>query len=170
MASLDPTSSRLLPPTNVRGLPPDRAWDLSGHGPRLVRAGSAASGVIVLLVSALVVTAIVNVLADVATNRPDPDLVGRVSLVDMEIGQKIQGSRSVESVAEALWISCRGTLPDEVTARSIEQVAGGRVEMVLEPAIGRNSQRRFVGCLQDLNLDRVLAEVESVRNLPVEPS
>ena len=166
MASLDPSAGRLVPPPSTRGLPSKRSWDLSGGGPRLVRVGGVASGIVVLLVSALVVTAIVNVLADVATNRPDPDLVGRVSVVDMEIGQKIQGARSAENVAEAFWISCRGTLPDEVTARSIARVADGRVQMVLDPAIGRNSQRRFVGCLEDLNLDRVLADVESVRNVP----
>jgi hypothetical protein len=166
MASLDPMSTRFLPPPAAPGLPPDRAWDLSGHGPHLVRVGSAASGIIVLLVSALVVTAIVNVLADVATNRPDPELVGRVSVVDMEISQKIEGARSADTVAEAFWISCRGTLPDQVTARSIELVAAGRVRIVLDPAIGRNSRRRFVGCLEDLNLDQVLADVEGVWNVP----
>ena len=166
MAPLDPPVTPLVPPSSVRGLPPDASWALSAPGTRLVRVGSAASGLVVLLVSALIVTAVVNVLADAATNRPDPDLAGRVSIVDLQIGQKIPVARTVESVAEAFWISCRGTLPDQVTTRSIERVGEGRVHLVLEPAIGRNSQRRFVGCLEDMNLDRVLADVESVRNVP----
>jgi len=89
-----------------------------------------------------------------------------VSTLELSVGQKGAEAGSARSVAEALWISCRGTLPDEIRATAIEPLGVGRVRMTLEPAIGHNSQRRFVGCLEDATLDLVQAEVTSFENVP----
>jgi len=167
LAPLDPVRGGLIPSTRTRGVPPDRDWDLASSGPRLVHVGSALSGVVVLLVSGLLATALGSVLWDVAVNRPDPELLGERSSLEISIGQKGEDADPAGHVAEALWISCRGTLPEGVQATAIEPLGADRVHMTLEPAIGRNSQRRFVGCLEDATLDLVQAEVTRFENVPV---
>ncbi|HEX6230638.1 MAG TPA: hypothetical protein VF029_02890, partial [Actinomycetota bacterium] len=125
----------------------------------------ALSRVVGLAVLALLLTAAINVLADVTVNRPDPRLLGQLSVIELSVGQR-SGDRSDVRVTEALWVSCRGVLPDEVATRSIEAIGSSSVRIVLQPALGHNTQRRFVGCLQDATLDLVQAEVTSFDNVP----
>ena len=145
-------------------LRPD-AWDLRDPGASMVRVGSLASAAVVLLVTALLVTAAVNVLADATMNRPDPELDGRVSRIDLDVDQK--GKREpAAAVAEALWVSCRGTLPGEEGTATITPLGPDRARITLDVALGTNGERRFTGCLQDGTLDLVRAEVVAFENVP----
>jgi hypothetical protein len=38
---------------------------------------------------------------------------------------------------------------------------------VLRPAVGEYDERQLVGCLEDLTVDRVLADVETFRTYPI---
>ncbi len=169
MASLETPRGALVPPTNARDLPSDAVWAFRAGGRRVVHVGSALSGAVVLLVSGLLATAVVSVLWDVAVNRPDPTLVGQVSSLELAVSQKSFGARSVDDVTEALWIFCRGTLPANTRLVAIEALRGDRVRVTLAPAIGRNSERRFVGCLEDATLDLVQADVTRFENVPSAP-
>jgi len=71
LAALEPLRGGLVPSTRTGGVPGGREWDLVTPGPRLVHVGSALTGAVVLLVSALLATSLVSVLWDVAVNRPD---------------------------------------------------------------------------------------------------
>lgn len=162
LSILDPPSGPLVP---SRTEAPRTDDDLEARQPA-GRASRAMSSIAVLLVVALLVATAVNTLADLAQNRPDPDLVGKASTYTLEIRVRDpdQGV-SVARVADALWISCRGTFPQDVTA-SVLSVNGPYVRMRLDPAIAHNARRRFFGCLQDLTLDGALAEVHSFENVP----
>jgi hypothetical protein len=117
-----------------------------------------------MLVAALLVTAAVNVLADATMNRPDPELSGRISRIDLEVEQKGTVDPPVD-VAEALWVSCRGTLPAEAGTATITPLGPDGARITLDVALGTNGERRFTGCLQDGTLDLVRAEVVGFENV-----
>lgn len=130
------------------------------------RGRRATSSAVALVVTALLVTAIVNTLAGLTQNRPDPELVGMVSTVTLEVHVRDEDAGvPAATVADALWVSCRGTLPDEVSATRVS-TDGRLVSMRLDPAVARNAKRRFVGCLQDLTLEGALARVMAFDNGP----
>jgi hypothetical protein len=45
----------------------------------------------------------------------------------------------------------------------LQPLGGDRYRVVLRPALGRHGELKLVGCLEDLTIDRVLADVKSVR-------
>ena len=49
----------------------------------------------------------------------------------------------------------------------LDALGDGRYRVVLRPAVGDHDERKLVGCLEDLTVDRVLGDVESFRTLPV---
>jgi hypothetical protein len=53
--------------------------------------------------------------------------------------------------------------------QGLEPLGGGRYRAVLHPALGKHDGRQLIGCLEDLTVDRVIADVESVRTLPAGP-
>ena len=103
----------------------------------------------------------VDSLADATQNRPDADLTGMVSTVDLQISHK--ANRATIDTAEVLWFGCRGTLPRSIDATSIT-ATGNTARFVLEPAVGHYAQRRFQGCLQDATFDLVKAKVTGFTN------
>jgi hypothetical protein len=98
-------------------------------------------------------------------NRPDPDLAGRVSRLEIDVDQK-GAIDPVDDVAEALWVSCRGTLPDEAERATITPLGADGARITLDVALGTNGERRFTGCLEDGTLDLVRAEVVRFENVP----
>jgi hypothetical protein len=48
----------------------------------------------------------------------------------------------------------------------LEPLGEGRYRALLQPAVGQHDERQLVGCLEDLTVERVLGDVESVRTLP----
>jgi hypothetical protein len=111
--------------------------------------------VTVLIVSVLLF-AFVNVLADVTQNRPDPLPTGALTTYDVQVELR-DGSTADRAIPITLWLSCRSHLPGREA--TIDGGDGGRFEITVRPSVGRNDDRRFVGCLEDVRLDRVLVDV-----------
>jgi hypothetical protein len=42
----------------------------------------------------------------------------------------------------------------------LAEVGGSTVRMTVTPSLPENAERRFIGCLADLQLDRVLVSIE----------
>jgi hypothetical protein len=100
--------------------------------------------------------AFVYVLAGMTMNRPDPPPVGAMTVYELQID--LRDDSVVEAaIPETLWLSCRAHLPGH--AASVSGGDEGRFALSVSPAVGRNDDRRFVGCLEDLRLDRVLVDV-----------
>ncbi|MFA9563322.1 MAG: hypothetical protein ACERLM_01240, partial [Acidimicrobiales bacterium] len=59
-------------------------------------------------------------------------------------------------------------LPDETQLIESAETPGALGRLVIAPALGRTSQRRFVGCLEDATIDRVHAEVVSTEQVELE--
>lgn len=150
-----------FPPTP----PPARAWAIRAAGRPLVRAGSAAKGVVAAAITALAVVATVNTLAEWTKSRPDPVVGGGASVFELHVVTK-GAVRPADGVAEALWISCRNRLRADSRADAFTDIGNGGASFVVTPALGRNALRRFQGCLEDATLDLVQATVVDVTATP----
>jgi hypothetical protein len=160
--SIDARLARLEPPSGGLAEPSSLGWDepLGAAGsPRLHE--HVASAVVVLLALALLVVASVNTIAGLTRNRPDPHVEGSATTFEVAVSVR-DADVSASRVADALWVSCRANVPDEVDA-TIASGPGSSVRLRLEPAIGHNARRRFVGCLQDLTVEGALAHVTAWR-------
>ena len=115
------------------------------------------TGWIVMLLAAGVLTvAFVNVLAEWTKNGPDPPPAGPVTTYEIQIELR-DGATVGAAIPQTLWLSCRAHLPGhDATVRSS---GDGRFVVSVRPSVGRNDDRRFVGCLEDVRLDRVLVDV-----------
>ena len=121
---------------------------------------------IALATAGLLVGAAIDVLADAAQSRPDPIQRSGVSEVTVHIGYRSDDHVPVESTAQALFESCRLRLPGDAHFLAPPKVVEARTVMVtIEPALGPLGMRRLGGCLEDLTLDGVRAELVSVRHL-----
>jgi len=108
------------------------------------------------LVAVLAVVASVVALADATQNRPDAALPGSVTTVSFTVSTTRLARRGDPAAAAALWAVCSATVPGTVSAAEAD---GDAWKATVEPAIGEHGQKRLVGCLEDLTLDRVIGRV-----------
>ncbi len=119
----------------------------------------------VAIVLALVAVTIggLDVLADATQSRPDPVRADEVTelVLDVDVDRFHPGEAAA---AAALWSVCAAqTRSRPTTPGGPEAIGDGRYRLVLAPAIGEHDERKLVGCLEDLTIDRVLGDVESFR-------
>jgi hypothetical protein len=123
------------------------------------------------IVAALIVVIALSIdtLGDLTQTRPDALDEDTVSELVMSVDQDRFGSGR-DAAADALWSVCYAQTSSEMAGeRGLEPLGGGRYRAVLHPALGKYDGRQLIGCLEDLTVDRVLADVESVRTLPAAP-
>lgn len=119
-----------------------------------------------LVVIGLVVAGVlvVDVLGDLTQVRGDPVVEGSHSEVVMELSGR-RYKHDLDNGAENLVAACAGTTFMRVAEDSgVTKVGPGRYRFTVEPALGTYNQRKLVGCLQDLTVDHLLAEVMSVEH------
>ncbi|MGD9704126.1 MAG: hypothetical protein AB7Q42_08145 [Acidimicrobiia bacterium] len=134
--------------------------------PRGQRWARAATMTIVVATAALMLGAAIDVLADATESRPDPTERSGVTEVTVHIGYRTDDQVPVESTAQALFESCRLRLPGNARLVTQPHVVEARtVAVTIEPALGPLGIRRLGGCLEDMTLDGVRAELVSVRHL-----
>jgi hypothetical protein len=116
-----------------------------------------------------VVALSVDFLGDLTQTRADDLDNDTVSELVMSVSQdRFGGGR--DAAAGALWSVCYAqTSSDMAGEQGLEPLGGGRYRAVLHPALGEHDGRQLIGCLEDLTVDRVIADVESVRTLPAAP-
>lgn len=121
-----------------------------------------------VIVAALVAVIALSIdfLGDLTQTRPDALDNDVVSELVMAVDQdRFGGGR--DAAAGALWSVCYAQTSSQMAGeRGLEPLGGGRYRAVLHPALGKYDGRQLIGCLEDLTVDRVLADVESVRTLP----
>ena len=105
----------------------------------------------------------VDTLAAQTQNGGDPVIEGTTHL-DLQV---VYGRpAAVVDTAEAFWAVCRAALPSGIDVVDITATGSDRVRMSLSPALGRHGSRRFLGCVEDVTLDRVQASVVGVETIP----
>ena len=107
----------------------------------------------------------VDFLGDLTQSRPDPVYTNEVSEIILSVDQDRFGGGQ-EAAADALWAVCSAQTTSRMAGDGFRSLGDGRYRAVLHPAVGDNDERQLVGCLEDLTVERVLGDVESVRTLP----
>ena len=113
--------------------------------------------IVALVLAVLAGTLGLDVLADATQTRPDTFVPGSESRVTIEL--RTNGSIRGLEAAQALWGTCQGTVPNDVTDAGFYSVGNGRFAFELEPALGKNGERRLRGCLSDATIDNVQGRV-----------
>jgi hypothetical protein len=155
-----------LPVAPLAPGPGDRDLDLSldpgpehgaARGRRLLHGLVVVGTVVLLLVG-------VGFLREAAESRPDAGEGGSTTLL-LEVSTRETGS-TTQQIVDALWIACRLRLPPDAELLSARVVGPGEAELVVAPSLGRTDHRKFVGCLEDAVLDRVVADVTAWQSSP----
>lgn len=115
-----------------------------------------------LALAVLAGTAGIDVLSDATQTRPDALVPGSESVVTIEI--RTNGSIRGLAAARSLWGTCRGTVPNDLAKDGIQGLGGNRFTLRLEPALGKNGERRLRGCFSDATIDNIQSRVVSVQD------
>ncbi|MGW6729653.1 hypothetical protein ACWF9G_27450 [Nocardia sp. NPDC055029] len=111
---------------------------------------------------AIVAAAGVTAMADemqFRTDRGEPDTR---TIVTFDAESRTGGS--TEDPALIVWKNCRSTV-NHVQIRSGPAEHDGAWTIVLNPALGVHTERRFLGCIRDLNVDGITGEVIHAQRL-----
>lgn len=165
LASLTLPDGGLVPPPDGDRRPGDRWFEEAPHAPatgRWEKLTWTAAG----LVGALLLWAAIDVIGDATQARPDADLTGFATVIELRIDDAdgVAGSGD----ADALVVACRPRLP--ATSRVTEVRAAGTegvFVVVIEPALGDTGSRRFRGCLEDATLDLIEADLIRMDRVPL---
>jgi hypothetical protein len=117
----------------------------------------------VLAITGLVLVTGVAWLREGLEHREDDLRADRATMLTVEL--RATGGRVTEEDARLLWLTCSRGLTREQRAADW-RLSGHRMLLTIRPALGEHQQRQLVGCLEDLALDHVRAEVRSVRDVP----
>ncbi|MGH9223830.1 MAG: hypothetical protein ACRD2W_08625 [Acidimicrobiales bacterium] len=123
-----------------------------------------------LLILFAVAAAGVDVLGDLTQTRPDRVKAGSRSEIVLQVSERSGRRPARFETAEGLWYACRHVAPTRLAAPGLVDIGGGRFKAVTEPALGEHAWRRLQGCLEDMTIDRVRAEVVSKRDVAPAPS
>jgi hypothetical protein len=119
-----------------------------------------------LLVLVLAVAAAITIaeLADLTQSRPDKVDAAAVTEIVLDVDQDRFGTGE-DGAADALWAVCAAQTRSRADDDGLQRVEDGRYRVVLSPAVGHHDERKLVGCLEDLTVDRVRGNVQSIRTL-----
>jgi hypothetical protein len=120
---------------------------------------------VVFVVVAIALGFGVDILGDLTQSRPDPVYADEVSEIVLSVDQDRFGGGE-DAAADALWAVCAAQTNSRMADDRLQSLGDSRYRAVLQPAVGDNDERQLVGCLEDLTVERVLGDVESVRTLP----
>lgn len=138
----------IAPATAVRFVPPP------SHFPR---SGRVATWVAVILAGLVLLAGAIGLLAELTMYRPDTRPTTGSTTYSMLVELR-EGGGDRATVVQALWLSCRENVTDGAHA-DITATDAGHVTMTVRPEVARNDDRRFVGCMEDVTLDRVRVDV-----------
>lgn len=164
LAHLEPPEGGLVPPPAGDRVPPHLLLD-DPPRPETPRGWRLTLRALAVVLASGLVAAGIDVLADATQARPDADLSGYVTVIELEVADRA-GGRSPRLAAEALWVSCRPRLPVGTSAVELVTVEEGVVRLTLEPALGDTGERRFRGCLEDATIDLIDAHLLEMWRLP----
>lgn len=121
-----------------------------------------------LLLLGLVVATVFGIdwLADLTQNRPDRNVPGSRSEVVLDVTVRHHYDPGTLTTAQGLWGACQHTAFRRLVEPGMVEIGEGRFRVVTEPALGEHAWRRLKGCLEDVTVDRVKADIVSKRDFP----
>lgn len=124
-----------------------------------------------LALAVLVAAAIAGVdwLGDLTQDRPDRVASGSRTEVVLDVHVRHERAPARLATAQGLWGACQHTVSQRLAAPGLIDLGEGRFRAVTEPAIGDHAWRRLQGCLEDMTIDRIRAEVVAKRDFTPSP-
>jgi hypothetical protein len=89
--------------------------------------------------------------------------------IELRVDQK-RVVRPLPVVVADLWVSCHNRVPGDPRIVAVDELDDHHVTVTIDQAFGRVGKARIIGCLEDLTLDLVLADVLRFDSRPLEPS
>lgn len=102
-------------------------------------------------------------LAELTQNRPDPERPGTATELTLQV--RTRGGFPPALAGQGLWGTCQQTVEQARLRDPATDLGGGRLVLVVEPALGRHAVRRLTGCLEDATVPRVTADLVGRRDL-----
>jgi hypothetical protein len=107
----------------------------------------------------------IDQLADLTQDRPDPVEPGSRTTVTFKVTSRLHPTGQLAD-AQALWGACQGTSHAVALEPGVEPAGPGRFAVTVTPRLGAHAARRLRGCLEDVIIDRVQAQVVDLRDQP----
>ena len=165
LATLAPSTEGLVPPAGASPEPEPAVADAGAPRQKDPFHRVALWVTVVVLVAAVAIG--IDELRDATMSTPDPADPDAVMVLTLDVDTR-EAFGSVDDLAEALYVACRVRLPDETQLIESTETPDGAGRLVVAPALGTTSKRRFVGCLEDITIDRVEAQVMRTEKVPVD--
>ena len=165
LATLAPATEGLVPPV---GAAPEPAPAVGDPGTRRGRDPLHRAALWVTVVVVVVGAGIgIDALRDATMSTPEPVDENAVLVLTLDVDTR-EAFGSVDDLVEALYVDCRVRLPNETRLIESAETPEAFGRLVVAPALGSTTQRRFVGCLEDATIDRVNAEVVTAEQVALE--
>lgn len=101
-------------------------------------------------------------LMDATMTRHDDVSAGSRLEVELSISMHAGAEASEEEIAEALVVVCQLEVSGGGSTDELEPLGNGNYRFVMTPGLDEADRRQLTGCLQDLRIDNVLANVVSM--------
>jgi hypothetical protein len=119
----------------------------------------------VVLAGALVVVGVLatDALGDLTQSRPDHVAPDSRSAIVLHVSGR-EYLQDLDDGARNLWAACAGTTSRRLVddADAFTEVGTDAYRFVVQPALGRHTRRKLVGCLEDLTVDNLVGDVVSI--------
>ncbi|MGH8976660.1 MAG: hypothetical protein ACRDV7_01200 [Acidimicrobiia bacterium] len=109
----------------------------------------------------------IKVIGDATQTRPDERHRDRMTSVVVHLEGKSY-RQSLDVAAQALYGKCSATVGGNLVDPGIERLSSGQYRFAMTPSLGEHGKERLFGCINDLSIERLRSNVESVEELPVE--
>lgn len=117
---------------------------------------------VTIIVLVLLGAVALDVIGDKTQTRPDVVRPGSTSEVVFSLRSKMARDRQV--TAEGLWGACQGTVNSRLLEPGVVRLSESTFRLTLGPELGDHARTRLTGCLEDGTLDRVVANVVSIKS------
>ncbi len=152
----------------ARLLTPDLPLGAGSDGSRSAGVSTAGSAwwprlrlVAVIVVAAIAIGLGVDAIGDATQSRPEIPALPGTTIIELDISQRGE-VRPPADVAATLWVACRSRVPSRVALLSTLTTSADSARLTLDHRLGDLHRRRLAGCLGDLTVTSVLAEVEAM--------
>lgn len=117
---------------------------------------------VLIIIGAFVVDAI----GDATQTRDDVRHTDQATQIVFHVEGK-HFRQSLDTAAFALFGKCAATVGGHVVEPGIEPVGPGDYRFAMTPTLGDHGKERLLGCMNDLSVDRLRSNVESVNDVPL---
>ena len=108
----------------------------------------------------------VDAIGDATQTREDARRTDQMTQIVFHVEGK-HFRQSLDTAALALFGKCAATVGGHVVDPGIEPIGPGDYRFAMTPTLGDHGKERLLGCMNDLSIERLRSNVESVHDVPL---